>query len=201
MAKNTILIDFDGVIRHWSNDEIFQKEIALGLEPGSLFSVAFDSSFLIPAITGQVNHEEWKGRVQEKLSIQYSSELAEQLVTCWGKLKYNIDHDFLAQIKARAPSAKIVLVTNATSRLPSDLAKAKLKNAFDVVINSSDIGVAKPSFEFFSKTLSIVDTLIEQAVFIDDSLANVTAAQSLGIDSVQHCTTSDTLEFIEEYFG
>ncbi|MDN3649949.1 HAD family hydrolase [Reinekea marina] len=201
MAKNTILIDFDGVIRHWSNEDINQKEDALGLAPGTLASVAFDSKLLMPAITGQVSHEQWQGHVETKLSQLHNQQVAKQLVAFWSNAKFKIDYDFLAQLKARAPSAKIVLVTNATSRLPSDLAKAKLKNAFDVVINSSEIGVAKPSLEFFSKTLSIVDTLIEQAVFIDDSLANVTAAQSLGIDSVQHCTTSDTLEFINEHFS
>ncbi|MBU2862401.1 HAD-IA family hydrolase [Reinekea forsetii] len=201
MAKNTILIDFDGVIRHWFNDDIKLKEEALGIEPGTLFSVAFDSNLLVPAITGQVSHEEWQSHVELKLSQLHNQEIAKQLVAFWSNAKFKIDHDFLAQIKARAPSAKIVLVTNATSRLPSDLVTAKLKNAFGVVINSSDIGVAKPNLEFFAKTLSIVDTPIEQAVFIDDSEANVIAAQSMGVDSVHHCTTTDTLAFIKEHFG
>lgn len=201
MAKNTILIDFDGVIRHWSSDELELIETKLGLKAGALFSVAFKSEYLVPAITGQFSHEQWLANVEVALAMLYSQEIAEQLITCWRSLKFKIDHDFLTEIRSRAPSASLVLVTNATSRLPSDLVKAKLKSAFDNVINSSEIKTAKPNVEFFVKTLSIIDQPVENVIFIDDSLANIKAAKNLGITSVHHCTTADTLAFIQAEIG
>jgi putative hydrolase of the HAD superfamily len=200
MAKTTILIDFDGVIRHWSSDELELIETKLGLKAGALFSVAFKSEYLVPAITGQVSHEQWLANVEAALAMLYSQEIAEQLVACWRSLKFKIDHDFLTEIRSRAPSASLVLVTNATSLLPSDLVKAKLKSAFDNVINSSDIKEAKPSLDFFRSTLNIIQQPIDNTIFIDDTLVNVMAAQSMGITSIHHCTTFETLAFIQSYF-
>ncbi|MFQ3231877.1 HAD family hydrolase [Reinekea sp.] len=200
MAKNTILIDFDGVIRHWSNDELESVESNLGLDAGTLYSVAFKRDYLVPAITGKISHEQWLTNVAAKLTVMHNPEIAEQLITCWRSLKFKIDHDFLGEIKSRAPEASLVLVTNATSRLPFDLVKAKLKSAFDYVINSSDIKETKPNSGFFKKTLSIIHQPVDNTIYIDDTLANVVTAQSMGITSIHHCTTFETLTFIQSHF-
>lgn len=76
---------------------------------------------------------------------------------------------------------KVVLVTNATSRLPHDLAALGLSQSFYCVVNSSEEGVAKPDPELLRVALARADASPEQALFVDDTIANVDAGRSLGI--------------------
>ena len=71
--KDTILIGFDGVLRHWIGSEINDAESALGLTRGTLFSWAFSHELLLPAITGKVTHEQWHKRVKSNLYGTYAT--------------------------------------------------------------------------------------------------------------------------------
>ena len=194
--KDTILIDFDGVLRHWSGTEVNDAEHKLGLDSGTLFSWAFSPQMLTPAITGSISHEAWMQRVKVKLTYQYSDEIASQLIAAWQSASWKIDHDLLQNIQQRSPAFKLVLVTNATSRLNSDLKEANLDSTFDVIVNSSQINVTKPKQLFFETALSIAGSQASDAIFIDDSLDNVNAARAMGIESIHHRITAETLEFI-----
>lgn len=194
--KDTILIDFDGVLRHWSGTEIKDAETRLGLDSGTLFAWAFSQELLSPAITGITSHEEWSERVHSKLAHLYGDNTARQLITAWQSASWEIDFNFLQDLKELMPTHQLILVTNATSRLDSDLKRAGLMSTFDGVVNSSQIGVAKPEHRFFEQALLVADSQAQNAIFIDDSLENVNAARSMGIDSIQHTNVTETLEFI-----
>ncbi|MEO0355244.1 MAG: HAD-IA family hydrolase [Cyanobacteria bacterium P01_A01_bin.3] len=195
--KDTILIDFDGVLRHWSGAEVKDAETMLGLDSGTLFAWTFSPQLLTPAITGIISHEEWRERVHSKLAHLYDDNIASQLVVAWDEASWEIDTHFLRGLQQLAPTCKLVLVTNATSRLDSDLRKAGLTSAFDWVVNSSQIKVAKPESRFFGKALSIAGSKVSNAIFIDDSLDNVNAARSIGIASIHHKNAIETLKFIQ----
>ncbi|WP_161158259.1 HAD-IA family hydrolase [Vibrio eleionomae] len=139
--KDTILIDFDGVIRHWRSEVIEQVEA----------------------------------------------------------VEAAIDDDFIKCIRSMAPEARLVLVTNATSKLTNDLAKYDLIGKFDFVINSADIGVAKPEPEFFAKSVRLVNRKVADCVFIDDSVENVQSAQEVGIQSLHFKSVIKTLQFIKQH--
>lgn len=194
--KDTILIDFDGVLRHWSGTEVKDAEHRLGLDSGTLFSWAFSHPLLTPAITGVISHEEWIERVEAKLAHLYGDEIASQLTAAWQAASWEIDSDFLRDLQQLTSTCKLVLVTNATSRLDSDLRKAGLDSTFDAVINSSQIQVAKPAWPFFQTALSIAGSHASSAVFIDDSLKNVNAARSVGLDSIHHQNVAETLKLL-----
>lgn len=194
--KDTILIDFDGVLRHWSGTEVKDAETRLGLDSGALFAWAFSQELLSPAITGITSHEEWSERVHSKLARLYGDNIASQLITAWQSASWEIDFNFLQDLKELMPTRQLILVTNATSRLESDLKRAGLMSTFDGVVNSSQIGVAKPEHRFFEQALLVADSQAQNAIFIDDSLKNVNAARSLGIDSIHHRNAAETLGFI-----
>ncbi|MEM7063468.1 MAG: HAD-IA family hydrolase [Cyanobacteria bacterium P01_B01_bin.77] len=196
--KDTILIDFDGVLRHWVGAEVDDAERALGLASGTLFSLAFSHELLFPAITGEVTHEQWHERVKSKLVQMHTDNVAGKLIKAWNEANWEIDFELLQGLKQLAPTCQYVLVTNATSRLDADLKKASLTSAFNVVVNSSKIGVAKPERLFFHQALSVAGSQACSSVLIDDSLENVNAAHSMGIESIHHQNVADTLEFIRK---
>ena len=195
--KDTILIDFDRVLRHWVGSEINDAENELGLASGTLFSLAFSHELLLPAITGEVTHGQWHQRVRSKLAQIHNDNVASKLVKAWNEATWEIDFNMLQDLKRLAPTCQHVLVTNATSRLDADLKKTGLTSAFNVVVNSSKIGVAKPDLLFFRKALSVAGSQAFRSVFIDDNLDNVNAARSMGIDSIHHQDVFDTLEYIQ----
>jgi putative hydrolase of the HAD superfamily len=192
------MIDFDGVIRHWPNVLIAKCETDNKLKLGSLFSIAFSPTLLNRAITGMWTHEEWVEHVQQALREIYGLSIADQLVASWCSTEATIDYDFLNNIKVAAPNSNLVLVTNATSQLSSDLDKYTLQKSFDIVINSSEIKVAKPDHRFFEETLNILKVIPNDCIFIDDSIKNVIASKSLGIHSLHHKSASKTLQFIKK---
>lgn len=196
--KDTILIDFDGVLRHWIGAEVNNAEKALGLASGTLFSLAFSHELLFPAITGEVTHEQWHERVKSKLVQMHTDNVASKLIKAWNEASWEIDFELLQGLKQIAPKCRYVLVTNATSRLDADLKKAGLTSAFNVVVNSSQIGVAKPDRLFFRQALSVASSQTCSSVLIDDSFENVNAAHSMGIESIHHQNVADTQEFIRK---
>ncbi|MDP2571714.1 HAD-IA family hydrolase [Vibrio penaeicida] len=196
--KNTVLIDFDGVIRHWSNVELDELAIQLGLDSNPLFSCAFSENQLQPAITGKITHVEWCENIKVELAEGFGDEIAASLVDKWSQQKSVLDLGFVNSIRNLNTNIRIVLVTNATSRLNSDLSNSALEGVFDKVINSSDIGVAKPSPSFFGQAMTQLNVTAAQCVFVDDTYKNVESARALGIESILHRSTQETLAFLEK---
>ena len=77
---------------------------------------------------------------------------------------------------------RVILVTNATSRLPQDLGQLGLQGEFDHVVNSSEVGYIKPQAEIYEAALRTAGVDPDEAFFVDDSAKNVVAARALGIE-------------------
>ncbi|MCJ1385908.1 hypothetical protein MMC17_009032 [Xylographa soralifera] len=67
------------------------------------------------------------------------------------------------------------------------------QTVFDEVFISGVIGMRKPDERFFNHVLEKIHTLPQRAIFVDDKLANVTSAQSLGIKALVCQNTPDTI--------
>lgn len=195
--NGTIFIDFDGVVRHWAGDDIHACEADLKVPMGTLFQAAFDRARLYPAITGVVCHKVWEASVKQCLADAFSKTVAEGLMQAWQEADYTIDYDLLAGIQALAPQAKLVLATNATSKLADDLKQSNLMSVFDGVVNSSEIALAKPERDFFEKALSMTHSTADTSVFIDDNERNVQTAANIGFSAVCYQNKPQVLRFIE----
>lgn len=176
-----LLIDLDGVIRLWDPQVDLVIEQACGLPPGALRQAAFAPDLLTAAITGQYRDEEWRHLVVQRLCITYPAPAAERVVQLWSKGFGAINAPVLELVRLCRQRVKVVLVTNATSRLAADLQQLGLVDEFDFIVNSSEIGYAKPQPEIFQAALARVGCNATAALFVDDSAGNVAAAQQLGL--------------------
>nr|WP_254313958.1 HAD-IA family hydrolase [Vibrio coralliilyticus] len=170
----------------------------LGLVRNPLFACAFSEKHLIPAIIGKISHDEWCNNVCSDLSLVHGESTAVKLVNKWRSLNAEIDYEFLNNIRSLLSNGRVVLVTNATSRLSNDLANVGLDKAFDEIVNSSEIGITKPDFLFFQCLLKRLRVKPKHCIFIDDTRRNVEAARALGIESLLHTSTRETLDFIKD---
>lgn len=80
----------------------------------------------------------------------------------------------------------VSLFSNASKRLRDRLQALNLEGLFDTVIISSEIGYAKPSQEAFAIAIKKLDVPADEILFIDDNIANTTAAELSGMQSIHY---------------
>ena len=178
---NVILTDLDGVIRIWSPEIHRKAERATGLPEGAIPGTAFSDDLLPLVITGQISDDEWRRRIVDLLSEDFPEASTERAVELWSASPGDVDLEVLEILRACREKAKLVLISNATSRLPSDLRRLGIAEDFDYIINSSEVGFTKPDPNIYFAALDTVEATPEQALFIDDNAGHVAAATRLGI--------------------
>jgi len=193
-----LLIDLDGVIRIWDPDILANAEREARLPAGAIPRTAFHPDLLVPAITGIVSDETWRHQVTEKLHEQFPEADGTMAVQLWSKPSGKVHADVLDLVRLCRRSAAVALISNATSRLNADLTALGIQDEFDHIINTSEIGFAKPDQRAFDAALTTAGVSPAEALFVDDSLTNVEAARTMGMRG-HHFVSVDTLreEFVE----
>ena len=178
---NAILTDLDGVIRIWSPEIHRKAERATGLPEGAILRSAFSDGLLPLVITGQISDDEWRRKIADQLSQDFPEANTERAVELWSASPGEVNLEVMEILRACREKAQLVLISNATSRLPSDLQRLGIAEDFDHIINSSEVGFTKPDPNIYFAALDTVEATPEQALFIDDNAGHVTAAMRLGI--------------------
>jgi putative hydrolase of the HAD superfamily len=176
-----LLCDFDGVVRLWPAHVVAAAEETAGLPHGSIHAAAFAPDLLPLAITGRISDEAWREEVGNRLRAAYPEADARGAVAAWSDSPGVINQPVLGLVRQRR--VPVVLVTNATSRLPQDLAALNLDGEFDHIINSSCLGIAKPDPGIFTTALQALGLPADQVLFVDDDARHVAAAAEMGIRS------------------
>jgi len=188
-----ILTDLDGVVRRWDPGIVKRAEDTSGLPQDALLRTAFEPDLLLRATTGQIPDADWRSEVGRRLRRMFPSADAEEAVLLWSRSSGEVDTDVLDLLSRCRESVSLVLITNATTRLDSDLQRLEIDQAFDYVVNSSSIGHAKPHPEIFNAALNLLTIKPGEALFIDDKTENVDAATGIKING-HHYTTLDGLK-------
>jgi len=178
-----LLADFDGVLRRWPPELTASVEAAAGLEPGALLEVAFAPERLEPALRGQVSDGEWRAGITRALSELCPAVQAAVAVVTWASSPGELVPEVQEILWRARERCSLVLVTNATTRLETDLLSLGLSDAFSAVVSSARIGVEKPQPEFYAAALEAAGVSAAEALFVDDAEANVAGAREAGIES------------------
>ncbi|MFI7672536.1 HAD-IA family hydrolase [Actinophytocola sp. NPDC049390] len=175
MTFDAVLCDLDGVLRQWPDTADLEREH--GVRPGTLAAAAFAPHRLLPAITGQCTDEAWRAAIADDLRTHTAT--AAELVAAWSRGTGSVDEE-VAAVLALA-GAPVVLVTNATTRLESDVDVLGLGRHVDGIVNSARIGVAKPDPGIYLAAAKEAGAPPQRCLFVDDDAANVAAAEALGM--------------------
>ncbi|SNT65259.1 putative hydrolase of the HAD superfamily [Asanoa hainanensis] len=178
-----LLVDLDGTLRRWDPAVIHGIEAAHDLKPGALYMAALDWSRLMPAIIGEITHDEWADVIAAELADQTGDpDRARAAVKEWEQYRGTVEPGLLALIReARAAGIKVGLATNATDLLPADLRTLGLVDEFDAVINSSELRIPKPAPEYFGAACLALRTPPRNVLFVDDSERFVLGARAAGL--------------------
>jgi putative hydrolase of the HAD superfamily len=184
MMARVLLIDLDDVLRVWSPERDASVERRHGMPPGSMAAAAFgERSSIRSVVTGRISDAQWRADITAGL-LPLCGESAEAAVAEWSESVGAVDVDVLAVLReARRTGWHVGLLTNATDRLSADLDRLGLLEELDAVINSSELGVAKPDPEVFRLACRLMDATPEECLFVDDRSENIDAARDVGLEA------------------
>ncbi len=177
MVIRCVLLDLDGVLRHFDPDHLPEVERAHGLLSGSLMAAAFEADLLHRVITGKISRARWTELTGERVGSAAAA-------VDWLARKPTVDDEMMAIVDhLRARGLVVAVLTNGTDTICQELADHGIAKRFDAVFNSADIGVAKPDPAVFAHVCLALDVDPSAVFFTDDSVSKLTGAIEIGIDA------------------
>jgi putative hydrolase of the HAD superfamily len=190
-----LIVDLDGVLRRW--EPVGPIEARYGLPDGALFATAFSPALLTPVITGAVDDERWRADVSAALVAAHGPAAA-AAVARWSESSGAVDQDVLDLVRRHRRRAPVVALTNATSRLPHDLARLGLDRELDRVFSSHELGVAKPDPRVFALVCAQLGAEPAGCLFVDDTAGHVAAAAAAGLRAHHFRTPAGLARFLAQ---
>jgi transcription antitermination factor NusB len=183
-SPSTLVLDCDGVVRHWDLDATVEAETGLGLPPGAVGEVALEEDLLRRVSTGAMTADAWAEEIG-RLVAERHDVAAEAVSRLWVEAPWSIDEAVVSLVRAaRAQGVPTACFSNATDRLEEDLEGAGVADAFGTIVNSSRLGLAKPEAAFYAAACEAAGVEPEEVLFVDDRRDNVVGALEAGVHGI-----------------
>lgn len=189
----TVIWDMGGVILR-SEDWTPRRELGVqyGMTLEEVHDFVFNSTSGKLATLGKIEEEaHWRDiGGQLRISPETLKEFRDKF---WkgDRLDYELA-DFIRKLKATYTTA---LLSNAWTNARKVLTKTKpCIDAFHVAVFSCEVGLAKPDPSIYNLVLRLCSTEPEEAIFVDDFVENIEAANQLGIHGVLFKNASQAIE-------
>lgn len=182
-----IIFDFGRVITAQKPSSLFARyERDLGLTPNTINPIMFGSQVWQDALLGRKTMKEFWYAIGPKLRLNTPEE-----IDAFSHRYHNdeaINKRVLKLIHNLHGKYKLAVLSNSPPGLVKWLVDWKILHLFDFVFCSGDEGVVKPDPIAFKVTLDQLSVKPEEAVFIDDTIGHVKAAQTLGLKGILFTT-------------
>jgi putative hydrolase of the HAD superfamily len=190
-AVDALVMDFDGVIRHWDTELLREAERALEVPAGSIVEAAFESDRFDRAMRGVLSAEEWYAETGAVVAHEHHVD-ASAVATAFSQVGWRIDEVVVDLVRQAHRMVPVALLSNASSRLVDDVRRSGILDCFDVVLSSADVGACKPEPVVFTTAAERLGVAVARCLLVDDRAENVAAAAALGMWAV-HFTQVDDL--------
>jgi epoxide hydrolase-like predicted phosphatase len=199
MSIKAVIWDIGGVIARTENlAPRNQLAAALGVTRDRLNYLFFSGPEGTRAQTGQITAPELMTYIRGELGLS-AGEIPDLQERFFGGDQ--VDPALVDFIRALRPRYKVGIISNAWSQLLDLLESWGIKDAFDVIIGSGDVGVMKPDPRIYQLALDGLDVLPHEAVFVDDFIENIQGAEALGINAIHFQNTPQALGELKEMLG
>ena len=186
------VFDLDGVVRDFAlGDANPAIEAALGLPAGHVAATAFRSELLLPTITGRRSFDDWYAAICAALEevVPEPGRVREHMAS-WREHRGRVIDETVERLEAlRSGGHRTYVFTNGTDYVPQEMELLGITRLFDGLLNSADLGVAKPDPLAYAAAHRAIEADLRRAVaredvwFTDDRADNVTAAREFGWDA------------------
>lgn len=178
-----VIFDFGRVISAQKPVSLFRAyESDLGLTRDTINQIMFESQAWQDALVGRISATEFWYAIGPALGLESHRRIDEF------RRRYHadesIDSGVLNLIRQLHENYKLAVLSNNPPGLIDWLSEWEILDLFDVVFCSGDEGMAKPDPVVYNVTLKRLGTLPHEAIFIDDTIGHVKAAQSLSMHGI-----------------
>jgi epoxide hydrolase-like predicted phosphatase len=197
MTIEAIIWDFGGVLVRTKNRTPRERLAArVGMTYDELYKLIFNSQSSRQATLGEISTQEHWNTIKKTLNLppEESPKVPKEF---WGG--DSLDEDLMEYIRNSRSHHTIALLSNAWDDLRQTLIEEwGIIDAFDHVIISSEVGLAKPDPRIFRLALERVGAEPKEAVFVDDFIENVEAARDVGMHAIHFQNSQQALEELEK---
>ncbi len=181
-----IFFDFGGVIARLDREQTRALEERYGLPRGGLLDALYGIPQWREAETGRLPEEEWLRAVLRRLE-EMAGRPIPQIQSDWQVVWRQLDEEVLALVRRLRQRYLVGIISNSTPRLERDILQANgIHDLFQIVVNSSRVGIAKPDPAIFRVAAERAGLPPEACVHIDDLLQNVQGARQAGFWAILH---------------
>lgn len=180
-----IIFDVGGVlIRTHDHTPRRRWEKKLGLQEWESEEIVFSSDAGAAAQMGSLSNEQLWRDIGRRLELD-QEQLDQFRNDFWSGDVLDADLiDLIRRLRSRYQTA---IISNATDALRRQLQeKHGVADAFDLIVCSAEEGIMKPDLDIYRRTLTRLGREPQEAVFIDDSHENVSAARQLGMHAIHY---------------
>jgi len=192
-----LIWDLGGVILR-TEDLTYREawEKRFGLEPWGLEKIIFQSEMSRRASVGKASTEDIWASAQKELELT-DEELDQLRVDFFAGDR--IDEELVAFIRGLKGKYKIGMITNAWPDIRQWMEEeARIADAFDHIVASSEVGMVKPAREIYLLSLKGLGVQSDEAIFIDDFNENIEAAEALGMHGIHFQDPIGVMQTIRE---
>lgn len=192
MSIRAVFFDLGGVIVR-TEYQAPRQQLAerLGMEYDDLSKIVFDSETGLQASLGAITALQHWESVMKRLKRPYEEMTAIRDEFFAGDI---VDRDILQFLRSLHGKYVTGLISNAWSDLRDYLVREKMDDAFDHIIISAEVGVAKPEPKIFKIALEKAGVKPNEAVFVDDFYANIEGCEKVGMKGIHFKDAQTTLE-------
>ena len=182
MSIRAVLFDMGGAIVR-TEYQAPRQHLAerLGMEYDDLVKIVFDSDSGYKASIGAITAEEHWASVLKKLKRPAPEMDAIRHEFFAGDIIDRTLVDFLRSLRGKY---KTGIISNAWGDLREYIVREKFEDAFDYMIISAEVGVAKPDVKIYQIALEQVGVSPKEMVFVDDFAVNIKGCEKLGIKGI-----------------
>jgi putative hydrolase of the HAD superfamily len=189
-AIKAVIFDVGGVLVRTPDRSSRQRwEQRLGLAERGSEEIVFGGEMGAKAQRGELTNDELWQWVAERLELG-EADLESFRQAFWaGDV---LDEELVALIRRLRPRYQTAIISNATDGLRPTLERSyPIADAFDLIVCSAEERLMKPDPRIYRLALARLGRRPEEAVFIDDSAANIAGAQAVGLHTIHFSPAVD----------
>lgn len=182
MSIRAVFFDLGGVIVR-TEYQAPRQQLAerLGMEYDDLDRLVFNSDSGIQAAIGAITSDQHWEAVLKRLKRPSNEVAAIRDAFFAGDI---VDRNILEFLRSLRGTHKTGLISNAWSDLRDYITREKMLDAFDHIIISAEVGVAKPDPKIFQVALEKAGVSPNEAVFVDDFYVNIEGCEKVGMKGI-----------------
>jgi epoxide hydrolase-like predicted phosphatase len=197
MTNCAVFFDFGGVIMR-TEYQAPRQHLAerFKLDYDDIDKIVFGSESARRASVGEIAEEAHWAEVLKRVKLPLSEKKAFLDQFFGGDV---IDRKLVEYLRSLRGKVHTGLISNAWSGLRDFITREKLIDIFDTVIISAEVGVVKPGAKIYDIALEQAGVRADEAVFVDDVVANIQACEKVGMKGVLFKDPQETVDQLNLY--